>query len=138
MTVDDVTALALALPEATEEPHFDMRSFRVRGKIFATLPPDDAHAHVFVAAEDVPAWVAEAPEAIAMRAARAGVKAVILLDLARVGMRRGLDGDLIARVRRLRVRAARRIHLDDEASMREDLSGSLAFGAGHTGHRFFN
>jgi phosphoribosylformimino-5-aminoimidazole carboxamide ribotide isomerase len=43
---------------------------------------------------------AEAPETIAMRAARAGVEVVILLDLARVGMRRGLDGDLIARVRR--------------------------------------
>jgi hypothetical protein len=64
VTVDDVTELALALPEATEEPHFDMRSFRIRGKIFATLPPDDAHAHVFVAAEDVPGWVAEAPDAI--------------------------------------------------------------------------
>jgi len=29
--------LALALPEATEQPHFDQPSFRVRGKIFATL-----------------------------------------------------------------------------------------------------
>ena len=32
-------ALALALPEALEQPHFDRASFRVRGKIFATLPP---------------------------------------------------------------------------------------------------
>ena len=28
--------LALALPEATEEPHFEKTSFRVRKKIFAT------------------------------------------------------------------------------------------------------
>jgi len=28
--------VALKLPETTEEPHFDMPSFRVRGKIFAT------------------------------------------------------------------------------------------------------
>jgi hypothetical protein len=39
MTQDDVRALALSLPEAVEEPHFDRASFRVRGKIFATLPP---------------------------------------------------------------------------------------------------
>ena len=29
--------LALSLPEAEEQPHFDQPSFRVRGKIFATL-----------------------------------------------------------------------------------------------------
>ena len=39
MTQDDIRTLALSLPEATEEPHFDRASFRVRGKIFATLPP---------------------------------------------------------------------------------------------------
>jgi len=38
---------ALALPEVTEEPHFDYASFRVRGKIFVTVPPDGAHVHVF-------------------------------------------------------------------------------------------
>lgn len=40
---------ALSLPEATEEPHFDKASFRVRGRIFATVPPDGQHLHVFVA-----------------------------------------------------------------------------------------
>jgi predicted DNA-binding protein (MmcQ/YjbR family) len=30
-------ALALSLPEAVEAPHFEATSFRVRGKIFATL-----------------------------------------------------------------------------------------------------
>lgn len=39
MTQDEVRRLALALPEAVEAPHFDRASFRVRGKIFATLPP---------------------------------------------------------------------------------------------------
>lgn len=33
--------LALALPEAREEDHHGMPSFRVRGKIFATVPDDD-------------------------------------------------------------------------------------------------
>ena len=32
--------LALALPEATEEDHHGMPSFRIRGKIFATVPDD--------------------------------------------------------------------------------------------------
>ena len=35
----DVRTIALSMPEAVEQPHFDRASFRVRGKIFATLPP---------------------------------------------------------------------------------------------------
>jgi hypothetical protein len=46
-----VRKVALALPEATEAPHFDMTSFRVRGKIFATAPPGGTHLHVFVGEE---------------------------------------------------------------------------------------
>ena len=41
--------LALALPEATEAPHFQRTSFRVRGKIFATA--EGEHLHVFVGEE---------------------------------------------------------------------------------------
>jgi hypothetical protein len=58
-----VRQLALSLPEVTEEPHFDMSSFRVRGKIFATVPADDAHLHVFVDEPEVDACVAEDPGA---------------------------------------------------------------------------
>jgi hypothetical protein len=54
---------ALSLPETTEEPHFDMASFRVRGKIFATVPPDGEHLHVFVGEGEVHAAVAEDPAA---------------------------------------------------------------------------
>jgi predicted DNA-binding protein (MmcQ/YjbR family) len=39
MTHATIRAIALALPDAEEHPHFDRASFRVRGKIFATLPP---------------------------------------------------------------------------------------------------
>jgi hypothetical protein len=56
---------ALALPGTTEEPHFDMSSFRVRGKIFATVPPDGHHLHVFVDEPEVAAAVAENPAAFA-------------------------------------------------------------------------
>jgi phosphoribosylformimino-5-aminoimidazole carboxamide ribotide isomerase len=43
---------------------------------------------------------AAVPERLAARAADAGVGALIVLDLARVGTRRGLDFDLIGRIRR--------------------------------------
>ncbi|MFZ4607447.1 MAG: MmcQ/YjbR family DNA-binding protein [Caulobacter sp.] len=39
MTPATLRLLALSLPEAEEHPHFDRASFRVRGRIFATLPP---------------------------------------------------------------------------------------------------
>ena len=50
---------ALSLPDATEEPHFDKSSFRVRGKIFATVPPGRGHLHVFVDEPEASACVAE-------------------------------------------------------------------------------
>ncbi len=50
---------ALSLPGTSEEPHFDMTSFRVGGKIFATAPADGARLHVFVDEGEVEAAVAE-------------------------------------------------------------------------------
>lgn len=47
MKLSAVRTFALLLPEVTEQPHFDFGSFRVRGKIFVTLPPDEEHIHVF-------------------------------------------------------------------------------------------
>jgi len=49
MKIDAVRSHALALPEVSEQPHFDYSSFRVRGKIFVTVPPDERHVHIFVA-----------------------------------------------------------------------------------------
>jgi hypothetical protein len=37
LTRDDVRRIALSMPEAHEEPHFHMASFRVGKKIFCTL-----------------------------------------------------------------------------------------------------
>lgn len=36
MKLAQVRKIALALPEVSEEPHFDRTSFRIRGKIIAT------------------------------------------------------------------------------------------------------
>ena len=41
MTADEARVLALSLPGAEESSHFDTPDFRVRGKIFATLPGPD-------------------------------------------------------------------------------------------------
>jgi hypothetical protein len=46
--LDQVRRHALSLPEVTEQPHFKYTSFRVRGKIFVTAPPEGQHLHVFV------------------------------------------------------------------------------------------
>jgi hypothetical protein len=48
MKLASVRQHALSLPEVTEEPHFQNSSFRVRGKIFLTIPPDETAIHVFV------------------------------------------------------------------------------------------
>jgi hypothetical protein len=49
MKCNDVRKLALSLPEATEEDHWGRPSFRVRGKIFATLWPKEERAVVKLA-----------------------------------------------------------------------------------------
>jgi len=46
----------------TEEPHHQFSSFRVRGKIFVTIPPGEEHIHVFVTEEQRERWLAMHPE----------------------------------------------------------------------------
>jgi hypothetical protein len=41
MTAAEFRSLALSLPEVSEESHMNHPDFRVGGKIFATLGPDD-------------------------------------------------------------------------------------------------
>lgn len=64
MTLAEARRMALALAGATEQPHHGMPSFRVRGKIFATVP-DDAHLRVMVEPELARAAVETDPAAFA-------------------------------------------------------------------------
>ncbi len=48
MKLAQVRRIALSLPEASEEPHFQLTSFRVRGRIFATAAAEGGYLHVFV------------------------------------------------------------------------------------------
>ena len=48
MTPKAFQRLALAFPDAHEEPHFERTSFRIGKKIFATMTPDGTEAMVRV------------------------------------------------------------------------------------------
>jgi hypothetical protein len=48
MKIDPIRKFALSLDCVTEEPHHHFSSFRVRSKIFVTIPPGDEYLHVFV------------------------------------------------------------------------------------------
>jgi hypothetical protein len=62
MTIEDVRRFALSLPEATEQDHHGMPSFRVRNRIFATVP-DDQHVRVMVDEDRIRAAVEQDPAA---------------------------------------------------------------------------
>ena len=54
----------MSLEAVTEEPHHNYSSFRVRGKIFVTIPPEEDFIHVFVGEEDRQQALALYPESI--------------------------------------------------------------------------
>lgn len=62
-SIDQARRFALSLPGSTEQPHHDMSSFRVAGKIFATVTPDETRLHVFIDEPEISATVAEDPAA---------------------------------------------------------------------------
>ena len=64
MTADDIRAVALSMPQAVELPHFEKTSFRVAGKIFATLTPDGARLMVKLPEEIKEALKQSGPETI--------------------------------------------------------------------------
>lgn len=62
MTLKEARALALSLAETEEQDHHGMASWRVRGKIFATVPDVD-HVRAMVDQDDIRAVVAQYPAA---------------------------------------------------------------------------
>ena len=63
MTADQFRSLALSLPEALEREHMGHPDFRVRGKIFATLWPDDDWGMVKLTPLEQAAFVQTYPQA---------------------------------------------------------------------------
>jgi hypothetical protein len=66
MNADTVRKLATSLPDVTEEPHFHFTSFRIDGRIFATMPPSGVLLHVFVSEVDRELAVAAYPDVCEM------------------------------------------------------------------------
>jgi hypothetical protein len=63
LTADDFRSLALDLPEAVESAHMGHPDFRVRGKIFATLPkPDEDLGMVKLTPDQQTAFVQAEPK----------------------------------------------------------------------------
>jgi hypothetical protein len=62
MTADDFRVLALELPGAEEQSHMNHPDFRVGGKIFATIAPDEAWGMVKLNLEQQSSFVAAEPE----------------------------------------------------------------------------
>ena len=50
--IETFCRIALSLPNVTEEPHFDKTAFKIAGKIFATMVPDDSRATVKLSPAD--------------------------------------------------------------------------------------
>ena len=63
MKLAEAREFALSLPEASEQPHFRYSSFRVNGKIFATVPTDEEHLNIFVDSERLELAVSMFPDA---------------------------------------------------------------------------
>jgi hypothetical protein len=65
MTADDARRLALSLPDAVEQDHHGRPSFRVKGKIFATLwTPEELNvmvdeSRILSAVDEAPATCSE-------------------------------------------------------------------------------
>jgi len=62
VTMQDARRLVLALPEVSEQDHHGMPSFRVRGKIFATVP-GPGHLRLMLSEDVTHAAVAADPGA---------------------------------------------------------------------------
>ncbi len=62
MTADEFRSMALSLPEASEHEHMSHPDFRVRGKIFATLGPDEEWGMVKLTPPQQRAFVREEPK----------------------------------------------------------------------------
>ncbi|MFJ9771773.1 MmcQ/YjbR family DNA-binding protein [Kitasatospora sp. NPDC101157] len=62
VTFDEFRAMALALPEAAQEPTWGIETLRVRGKVFAMGAPDGDSVTVKASHEDQAELIAAEPE----------------------------------------------------------------------------
>ena len=105
---EDVRTIALSLAEATEAGHHGRPSFRVRGKIFATLWTPQ-RLNVVTGEEEIAAAVADAPD-VCSAFLWGGRPAAVQVDLPQA-TRELVEPLLVEAWARMAPRAVRRAHL---------------------------
>jgi hypothetical protein len=83
MTPDQFRALALSLPESVEREHMGHPDFRVRGKIFATLWPDDGWGMVKLTPLEQEVFIQIAPKVFAAVPGAWGARGATKVHLSR-------------------------------------------------------
>src|SRR3954471_21501442 len=94
MTGNEFRSLALSFPEAAEAAHMDHPDFRVRGKIFATLGPDEDWAMVKVTPEQQALFLRTEPTVFHPASGawgRRGATIIRLADAEEASVRQALD-----------------------------------------------
>jgi hypothetical protein len=82
----EIRRLALSFPQAIEATHHGMASFRVAGKIFATVPDDD-HIRVMADEDEIRAVTTEDPSSYS-ELYWGGRLACVVVDIRAAGMDR--------------------------------------------------
>ena len=81
MTLDEFKELALSFPEAIESAHMGHPDFRVGGKIFATLLPDEDRGMAKLNLEQQAWFLTNAPESFEPAAGAWGERGATLISL---------------------------------------------------------
>src|SRR5437660_295542 len=81
MTADEFRSLALRFPEASEDAHMGHPDFRVRGKIFATLGPEEDWGMVKLTPEQQASFIRIEPEVYRPASGTWGRRGCTIIDL---------------------------------------------------------
>ena len=84
ITIEQARKAALSLPETEEKPHFDLTSFRVKNKIFATIHADKNYVMVKLSLIDQSVFCSYRKEVIFPVPGGWGKKGATFIDLKKV------------------------------------------------------
>ena len=84
ITFEQARKAALSLPETEEKPHFDLTSFRVKNKIFATIHADKNYVMVKLSLIDQSVFCSYSKEVIFPVPGGWGRKGATFVDLKKV------------------------------------------------------
>ena len=91
ITIEQAKKAALSLPETEEKPHFDLTSFRIKNKIFATIHADKNYVMAKLSAIDQSVFCSYNKEVIFPVPGGWGKKGATFIDLKKVNKSMLLD-----------------------------------------------